>query len=208
MCFHRFDRSEPVHSAPFGPMYSAQYIGSRRHGGVDNGWSGRPWYRHRPDPDGALVEFRDRDYILVRWERGEHGQRSLYYMRADADPEHVCDLGPSYRDLEDAVALHINPELARRRIDQRNAREAEELRMARYAVRRQDLTSVVAELAPGTHFRDPAGAGARLYNIGKRWATWRYLEVEPDGVDFVQLKRWPHSEALWSMRSRGIVIDD
>lgn len=208
MCFHYFDRSEPVYEALFGPLYSAQYVGNRRRGGVDGGWSNRPWYRHRRDEEGAVVEYRDGDYILVRWELGEAGQRSLYFMRAGSDPEYIRDVNSTDRSVDDAIALYVDPERASRRIAERDAREAEERHRARYAIQRSNLNSVVGELAPGTHFRDPDGCIGRLNNLGKRFATWRYLEVEPEGVEIVQLKRWPYSEALWSMRSRGIVIDD
>ncbi len=193
MCYHHFDnRRDPMTEFGFSdPMYQAQYVGSSKRGGHDPGWYSRPWYRHRNDEIGGLVEGRDGDYILVTWDRGPEPQRSLYILRAGADPEYICEVPSAPYDVEDAVELHFDRNRALGLIAMRKRAEAAEAERRRLRMRRSDVRCELGELPKGAYFRTPRGELGRVAGVTEKFVSWRFIGTLPDGAEAVTLQDQP-----------------
>lgn len=160
----------------------------------NGGYFSDDWHRRRDArdcEDGQAVHYKPLDYILVRWPGSPNSRSSLLYFHPDGEFEFIAEcIGDGPYEIEDAVLGHGNPEgLERVRVQRAEQRARDAAKHARWLQRplRADLASFVAGLAPGEVFRTPKGRIGRVAGIGKAWATYRWIDAAPEGVEVIDL---------------------
>lgn len=160
----------------------------------NGGYFSDNWYRRRDARDcdhGRAVHYAPGDYILVRWTGFPDSRSSLIFFRPGGNFEYVAEcIGDGPYEIEAAVLSHGNPaELERVREWRAQQQAREDERLARRAEKpvRAHLASFVAGLAPSDVFRTPSGRVGRVAGIGKAWATYRWLDAAPEGVEVIDL---------------------
>jgi hypothetical protein len=123
----------------------------------------------------------DGDYIVIQPRRGENSRMDVYH----GTPEGLTHIGGGNGSggLYDLALAHKDPEAWQRELGYREREKWNRI----YGLRRTELDTVVGRLKPKSYFVTPEGWPGFVNNIGKKYATWKYLEALPEGVEAVQL---------------------